>query len=65
MVRAQSCLVDLDQPRFGARLAQPERERVALGVDGFDDRDLAVLDPLGSRLVGLCGEGVGGVADRD
>ena len=46
---AQACLVDLDDPRLGAGLAKQQRQRVAFGVDGFDDRDLAVLDPFGSR----------------
>ena len=62
---AQARLVDLDQPRFGPGLAQQQGERVALGVDGFDDRGLAVLDALGPWLAGLGVEGVGGVAYRD
>ena len=62
---AQLRLVDLDQSGLGAGLAQQEGERVALGVDGFDDRGLTVLDPLGPRPAGVAREGVGGVADRD
>ena len=62
---AQPCLVDLDQPRLGPGLVQQQGERVQLGIDGLDDRGLAILDPLGPRLAGLRVEGVGGVPYRD
>ena len=62
---SQARVVDFDQPRFGPGFAQPQGERVALRVDGFDDRGLAVLDPFGPRVAGLGREGVGGVADCD
>ena len=61
----QPRLVDLNQPRLGARLTDEQPHRVLLRVDGVDDRDLPVLDALGPRAVGARRERVGGVADRD
>jgi hypothetical protein len=63
--RAQPPLVDLDAFRLDAGLAQQEGERVAFWVDGLDDRDLPVLDPLRPRRARRRLERVAGVGERD